>query len=408
MKSCHILWLDDDFRQDSSTKSFLESRKQSLETLLEQKGYSPTIDTVEYTDRFIQEVNNTKKSWDIFIIDILGLANESSANVQDLMYECGEAIKNKPGAAFCLTGQPSLSTDSNQSLYKMLQNCGFVPSESAPFWRKQDSIVSLANKIVECLDDEFKDYPIFREVCRYLTKDEDRFVLKTLVDWKTKENAPFPEISKLRTTLKDELIGKSLPAKLFGGKDRNFKFFDFDSKILIKGSFEDWRRYTITYLSILNTLHDNSERLAPYSYDMIFSASIALAELVVDFMQKYDNRQGSEEEFLAQYVKFEKSDVVVKQTSPIINIEKSDANTFVDLPISQDIIEGKLIYNKNNNILHVGNCVVGTAQLYYGVKNANLLKHKRCRIIEKADNNFENSKALYPYKARKLEFIDDK
>lgn len=399
MKSCHILWLDDDFRQDSSTKSFLESRKQNLETLLKQKGYSPTIDTVEYTDRFIQEVNNTKKSWDIFIVDILGLANESSANVQDLMYECGEAIKNKPGAAFCLTGQPNLSTDSNQSLYKMLQNCGFVPSESAPFWRKQDSIVPLANKIVECLDDAFKDYPIFREACRYLTKDEDRFVLKSLVDWKTKEDAPFPEISKLRTTLKDELIGKSLPAKLFGGKDRNFNFFAFDNKILIKGSFEDWRRYTISYLSILNTLHDNSEKLATYSYEMIFSASLALVEWIVDFMQKYENRQGSEDEFLAQYVNLVKTDVTVKPTSPIVEEGDKEDNTSADLSVSQDIV-GELVYNHPN--LHIGNCLVPVDKFLKSLDKCGFFKDKQCRVVVKDVNTRPQTKEVYPYYAIKL------
>lgn len=374
-----------------------------METLLEQKGYSPTIDTVEYTDRFIQEVNNTKKSWDIFIIDILGLANESSANVQDLMYECGEAVKNKPGAAFCLTGQPSLSTDSNQSLYKMLQNCGFVPSESAPFWRKQDSIVSLANKILECLDDAFKDYPVFREVCRYLTKDEDRFVLKSLVDWKTKENAPFPEISELRTTLKDELIGKSLPAKLFGGKDRNFNFFDKKHLTIGSGLIDEWRCYTISYLSILNTLHDNSEELAPYSYDMIFSASLALVEWIVDFMQKYNNWQGPEDEFLARYVKLVKTDMAVKSTSLIDKVEDKEVNPSADTPIVQDNI-GFLKFSYPN--LYVGNCLVEYQPLLNSLKDCGFLKNKQCRVVKKRPNDWEKTKDLFPFKATKIEFID--
>lgn len=402
MKSCHILWLDDDFRQDSSTKSFLESRKQSLETLLEQKGYSPTIDTVEYTDRFIQEVNNTKKSWDIFIIDILGLANESSANVQDLMYECGEAIKNKPGAAFCLTGQPSLSTDSNQSLYKMLQNCGFVPSESAPFWRKQDSLVSLANKIVECLEDAFKDYPVFREVCRYLTNDEDRFVLRDLVNWKTGEGS-FPEIAKLRTTLKDGLIEHVLPAKLFGLNYRNFKFFE-PEKNFLPGSIEEWRCYSIFYLSVLNTLHDNSEKLNIYSYDMIFSASLALVEWVVDFMYKYEHRQGSEDEFLSQYVNLIKTNKHEPSASSVnkpVNVEITSSPNSSNCP---DEIVGKLVCDKN--VVHVDNCVVEGASFYYALKNCNFLKNKKCRIFKIGNNRDNKSKAAFPLYALGIEFVD--
>ncbi len=385
-RKCRILWLDDDFSTTSDKCRTMKMHESHIRKEFAEKGVDVEIKTCVYVNDFVTMACDNNYTWDVFILDINGKEDENSLvdDPRDFMYKICKKTKSCDVLRFCLTGQPRLDPQSNtdkETLYDILEDYHFIPDteQNLPYWWKNGRIIDMAARIIELYNDEFGGYHQLRKLCDYMNEG-DKAYIRQLAKWKlTDGDEPFPDHLSLRTAIKDGVLNNALPNIFFSGSEHNFNYFGENSKTkLKKKAIEDWQRFPISFLTVLNKeCHSNKKFVTKLLNEMIFNSVIIFAEWLFDFLEKLKKAS------LEEYVNLPQTEAVPKEQS----LESSSTG-----------ICGKI--GIGNKILYIDNCIIPS---YLLAKSVNKTVSS-IEVVENTKNPDTKNNFFYPLKATKIRF----